>query len=237
MTDPADRSSQRPERIIIKKYANRRLYNTQTSVYVTLNDLAEMVRQDQDFIVRDAKTGEDLTHSVLTQIIVEQDSKSDGPTLLSTSFLRQLIRYYDNAIARMVPAYLQISMAALAKEQERYHAQLNSWEPTNTFDIYQEQARKNLKMFEKAFAMWTPQSEAGQTNSAADDDTNTPASNEAKDPNGYDGSTETSEVAAAVADVSIEKKHMQQDEMSEIQQLKAELALLNEKIEKISRSN
>ena len=136
MTEAKNRYDRNSERVVVKKYANRRLYNTESSAYVTLDDLAKMVREDRDFIVRDAKTGEDLTHSVLTQIIVEQESKSGGPTLLSTTFLRQLIRYYDDAIGKMVPGYLQISMAALAKEQEIYQNQINNLVP-NAFDIYQ----------------------------------------------------------------------------------------------------
>ena len=98
------------EAVVIKKYANRRLYNTETSTYVTLDDLAAMVRSDRDFVVYDAKTGDDLTHSVLTQIIVEQESRGGGQTLLPVPFLRQLIRFYDDSIGKMVPSYLQFSL-------------------------------------------------------------------------------------------------------------------------------
>ena len=117
MMDSNDQPNGSAEAVVIKKYANRRLYNTETSTYVTLEDLAQMVRADRDFVVRDAKSGDDLTHSVLTQIIVEQESRAGGPTLLPIPFLRQLIRYYDDSIGKMVPSYLQFSMAALAKEQ------------------------------------------------------------------------------------------------------------------------
>ena len=105
------------EAVVIKKYANRRLYNTETSTYVTLEDLAKMVRGDRDFVVYDAKNGDDLTHAVLTQIIVEQESREGGQALLPIPFLRQLIRFYDDSIARMVPSYLQFSLEHLVKEQ------------------------------------------------------------------------------------------------------------------------
>ena len=100
LNKPEARNDKR-EAVVIKKYANRRLYNTETSTYVTLDDLAEMVRSDRDFVVYDAKSGDDLTHSVLTQIIVDQESK--GQTLLPVPFLRQLIRLYGDSISRMVP--------------------------------------------------------------------------------------------------------------------------------------
>ena len=143
--------------VVIKKYANRRLYNTETSTYVTLDDLAQIVRSDRDFVVFDAKTGDDLTHSVLTQIIVEQESRTGGPNLLPIPFLRQLIRFYDDGVARMVPPYLQMSLEALVKEQERFRTQFASaWHPTMAFDVYQEQIRKNMTLFEQAMRMWTP---------------------------------------------------------------------------------
>ena len=113
------------EAVVIKKYANRRLYNTETSTYVTLDDLATMVRSDRDFVVFDAKTGDDLTHSVLTQIIVEQEAKSGGQTLLPVPFLRQLIRFYDDSIGKMVPSYLQMSLQTLVNEQERFRSQIH----------------------------------------------------------------------------------------------------------------
>ncbi|MEL7048349.1 MAG: polyhydroxyalkanoate synthesis repressor PhaR, partial [Pseudomonadota bacterium] len=143
------------DNVVIKKYANRRLYNTETSTYVTLDDLAEMVRGDRDFTVFDAKSGDDLTHSVLTQIIVDQESK--GQTLLPIPFLRQLIRFYDDGIARMVPTYLQFSLEALVKEQEKYRSQFaNAFGPTAAFEAYQEQARRNMAIFEQAMSLWTP---------------------------------------------------------------------------------
>lgn len=142
--------------VVIKKYANRRLYNTETSTYVTLDDLAEMVRSDRDFTVFDAKTGDDLTHTVLTQIIVDQEAKGQH-NLLPIPFLRQLIRFYDDQIGRMVPTYLQFSLEALVKEQEKFRNQFaNAFAPTAAFEVYQEQARRNMAIFEQAMALWTP---------------------------------------------------------------------------------
>ena len=122
------------EPVIIKKYANRRLYNTGTSTYVTLEDLAGMVKSGEDFIVYDAKTGEDITRSVLTQIIFEQENKG-GQNLLPVTFLRQLIRFYGASIERFVPSYLQISLETLAKEQERFRKQFTgAFTPAGAFE-------------------------------------------------------------------------------------------------------
>ncbi len=152
------------EQVVIKKYANRRLYNTETSTYVTLEDLAQMVRSDRDFVVYDAKSGDDLTHSVLTQIIVEQESREGGQTLLPTPFLRQLIRFYDDQIGRMVPSYLQLSLENLVKSQEKFRSQFATafTNPAAAFDLYQEQARKNMAMFEQAISVWTSIGGVGQ---------------------------------------------------------------------------
>lgn len=158
MLNKSEKQIEKREAVVIKKYANRRLYNTETSTYVTLDDLAQMVRSDRDFVVYDAKTGDDLTHSVLTQIIVDQEGRSGGQTLLPIPFLRQLIRFYDDSIGRMVPSYLQFSLETLAKEQERFRSQFaNAFgNPAAAFEAYQEQARKNMQIFEQAMQMWTP---------------------------------------------------------------------------------
>lgn len=155
--------------ITIKKYANRRLYNTETSSYVTLDDLAGMVKSERDFVVYDAKTGEDLTHGVLTQIILEQESR--GQNLLPVNFLRQLIRFYGDSIGRLVPSYLELSIGTLTREQEKFRKQLTdafgsgpfapgAFGPasfgTAALDAIQEQTRQNMAMFEKALAMFTP---------------------------------------------------------------------------------
>lgn len=158
MLKTPDAPGDKKETVVIKKYANRRLYNTETSTYVTLDDLGGMVRSDRDFVVYDAKTGDDLTHSVLTQIIVEQENRQGGQTLLPVPFLRQLIRFYDDSIGRMVPGYLQFSLENLAKEQEKLRTQFASVfaNPAAAFEVYQDLARRNMAMFEQALSMWTP---------------------------------------------------------------------------------
>ncbi|WP_439543267.1 polyhydroxyalkanoate synthesis repressor PhaR [Hyphomicrobium sp.] len=157
MLNKSDAGSEKKEAVVIKKYANRRLYNTETSTYVTLDDLAQMVRKDKDFVVYDAKSGDDLTHAVLTQIIVEQESREGGQTLLPIPFLRQLIRFYDDNIGTMVPSYLQFSLENLVKEQEKFRTMFASAfsNPAAAFEAYQDQARKNMAMFEQAMSMWT----------------------------------------------------------------------------------
>jgi polyhydroxyalkanoate synthesis repressor PhaR len=139
--------------VIIKKYANRRLYNTDTSTYVTLEDLAEMVRGERDFVVYDAKTGEDLTHSVLTQIIVEQESR--GTNLLPIGFLRQL-----------VPSYLEFSLDSLTRQQEQYRRRFAHAFGTAAFEAMQEQVRKNFATFEKALGLFTPFAKGGSSEEA-----------------------------------------------------------------------
>jgi polyhydroxyalkanoate synthesis repressor PhaR len=140
--------------VIIKKYANRRLYNTDTSTYVTLEDLAEMVRSQRDFVVFDAKTGEDLTHAVLTQIIVEQESR--GTNLLPIGFLRQLIRFYGDSMQRLVPSYLEFSLDSLTRQQDDYREKFANTFGTAAFEAMQEQVRKNFVTFEKALGLFSP---------------------------------------------------------------------------------
>ena len=237
MTAQNDRTAKGSGPVVVKKYANRRLYNTETSTYVTLEDLAQMVRSDRDFVVNDAKSGDDLTHSVLTQIIVEQESKAGGPSLLPVPFLRQLIRFYDDAVGKMVPSYLQYSMAALTKEQERYRSQFTNWGP-NAMEAYQEQARKNLAMFEQAMAMWSPV----QTNTTSFDEPQTGQSDlngAASLPTQPPAETETvsSQPANAHGPASEPADSTAEPQPSEIDVLKAELAAMQERIERISRSS
>jgi polyhydroxyalkanoate synthesis repressor PhaR len=139
----------------IKKYANRRLYNTGTSTYVTLEDLAEMLKRDEDFVVVDAKSGEDITRSVLTQIIFEQENK--GQNLLPITFLRQLIRFYGDSIQNLVPTYLDFSIDSLVRDQEKLRKQLTSaFGPTAALDAIGDQVRRNTEMFEQAMRMFLP---------------------------------------------------------------------------------
>jgi polyhydroxyalkanoate synthesis repressor PhaR len=139
------------ETVIIKKYANRRLYDTSTSSYVTLDHLADLVRREVNFEVRDAKTGEDLTHAVLTQIIFEKETKGDGA--LPLSFLRQLIGFYGGGAQAMLPAWLDMSMNSFAESQERWKKAVGGAHP---MAILENQTRRNMEMFEKAMQMFTP---------------------------------------------------------------------------------
>ena len=142
------------EPITIKKYANRRLYNTGTSTYVTLEDLAVMVKAGEDFVVYDAKTGEDITRSVLAQIIFEQENK-EGQNLLPINFLRQLIRFYGDSMQMMVPRYLEVSLDSLTKEQEKFRGQI-AQTFGGGFGAIEDQVRRNMEMFERAFTMFAP---------------------------------------------------------------------------------
>jgi polyhydroxyalkanoate synthesis repressor PhaR len=138
----------------IKKYANRRLYNTGTSTYVTLEDLAEMVKGGEDFVVYDAKSGEDITRSVLTQIIFEQESK--GQNLLPITFLRQLIRFYGDSIQNLIPTYLDFSIDSLVREQEKLRGQMKTAFGPTALDVIGDQVRRNTEMFEQAMRMFLP---------------------------------------------------------------------------------
>ncbi len=137
--------------IIIKKYANRRLYDTSSSSYVTLDHLSDLVKRDVDFEVRDAKTGEDLTRSVLTQIIYEHETKGQGA--LPLNFLRQLIGFYGGGAQSLLPAWLDMSMNSFAESQERLRKMMGGATPMAMFE---EQARRNMSMFENAMKMFNP---------------------------------------------------------------------------------
>ncbi|MET0408225.1 MAG: polyhydroxyalkanoate synthesis repressor PhaR [Hyphomicrobium sp.] len=215
LTNP-DPQTQAPkkEAVVIKKYANRRLYNTETSTYVTLEDLAKMVRGDRDFVVYDAKNGDDLTHGVLTQIIVEQESREGGQALLPIPFLRQLIRFYDDSIARMVPSYLQFSLEHLAKEQVRFREQFASalTNPAAAFEFYQQQARQNMAMFEQAMSMWAS---FGSPTAGA------------KGGEGQAAGSSTPSAATATVPTG---------DRNELNELKSQLSAMQQKIEKLSQS-
>ncbi len=139
----------------IKKYANRRLYNTGTSTYVTLEDLAAMVKNGEDFLVYDAKTGDDITRSVLAQIIFEQENKA-GQNLLPTTFLRQLIRFYGDSMQMVVPRYLEQSIDTLTREQEKFRKQMTSTFSNGPFASLEEHVRRNMELFERTFSMFKP---------------------------------------------------------------------------------
>jgi polyhydroxyalkanoate synthesis repressor PhaR len=152
------------EPVVIKKYANRRLYNTGTSTYVTLEDLATMVKKGEDFTVQDAKSGDDITHPVLTQIIFELENK-DGQNMLPIPFLRQLISFYGDQMQMVVPSFLEQSMIAFAKEQERFREQMNSavgkgpmemMKVATPMKAIEEQTRRNIELFQNAMRLFTP---------------------------------------------------------------------------------
>jgi polyhydroxyalkanoate synthesis repressor PhaR len=140
--------------VVVKKYANRRLYNTATSSYVTLDDLARMIKSGGDFVAYDAKTGEDITRSVLTQIIVEQEQK--GQNLLPISFLRQLISLYGDSMQFLVPGYLEQAMLAFAQNQEQMRRNLQATLGIFPFGQFEEMGKQNIALFERALRMLAP---------------------------------------------------------------------------------
>ena len=196
------------ETVIIKKYANRRLYDTSTSSYVTLDHLAELVRREVDFEVRDAKTGEDLTRAVLTQIIFERETKGDGA--LPLSFLRQLIGFYGGGAQSMLPAWLDMSMNSFAESQERWKKAMGGAHPMAMFE---KQARRNMDLFEQTMKMFTPPS-ATSASAASAEKTEKP-------------SRDDSPKAEAAED----------DRDDAVATLKAQMQLMQEQIESLSRKN
>lgn len=145
------------EPIVIKKYANRRLYNTDTSSYVTLEDLCSMVKSGAEFVVYDAKSGEDLTRQILTQIIFEQESQ--GENLLPINFLRSLIGFYDNSLKGFVPHYLESAMQTFAGNQEKMQEMMGMGSMGSFGQVahqLEEIGKQNMEMFSKAFSMFTP---------------------------------------------------------------------------------
>ncbi len=145
------------ERIIIKKYANRRLYNTGSSSYVTLDNLAEMVKEGADFVVYDAKSNEDITRQVLTQIIFDEENASGAQNLLPIQFLRQLIRFYGDQMQSFVPSYLEMSLDAFARQQERIREQMSgAFGVAPGYHLFDEQIRQNMVLFERAMKMFSP---------------------------------------------------------------------------------
>lgn len=151
MSNPQTQSTdrRRPDPTVIKKYANRRLYNTATSSYVTLQDLSHMVKRDEEFQVFDAKTGEDITRSVLTQIIVEEEAK--GQTMLPVNFLRQLISFYGDNLQSVLPTYLEAAMQHFARNQEELQAQMQkAFGELSPFKMFEDMARQNMAIMQQA---------------------------------------------------------------------------------------
>ncbi|HMD62386.1 MAG TPA: polyhydroxyalkanoate synthesis repressor PhaR [Stellaceae bacterium] len=154
MSTPDRDNSSKAKPVVVKKYANRRLYNTATSSYVTLDDLAKLIKEGGDFVAHDAKTGEDITRSVLTQIIVEQEQK--GQNLLPTSFLRQLIGFYGDSMQFLVPGYLEQAMIAFARNQEQMRKNLQATFGIFPFGQFEEMGKQNIALFERALKMLSP---------------------------------------------------------------------------------
>lgn len=179
--------------VIIKKYANRRLYNTETSSYITLDHLAAMTREGRDFKVVDAKTDDDITHNVLTQIIMEEESR--GSQMLPVNFLRQLISLYGDSMQAMVPGYLEASMESFRRNQEQFKSTIEGAFANSPFA---EIAKRNLAMFEAAASAFKP----GQP--------------------GYTGTASAAAETPAAGD-------------DDVSALKAELARLQDKIEKLGK--
>ncbi len=153
MADSSDKPEETP--ITIKKYANRRLYNTSTSSYVTLDHLADMIKDKVDFIVYDAKSGDDITRSVLTHIIVEQESK--GQNLLPTSFLRHVISFYGDSLEAVVPKYLEHTMHSFADNQDQMRDYLkNAFGGLTPFSALEEIGKQNAALFDSTMKMFTP---------------------------------------------------------------------------------
>ncbi|TXH35774.1 MAG: polyhydroxyalkanoate synthesis repressor PhaR [Rhodospirillaceae bacterium] len=193
----------------IKKYANRRLYNTATSSYVTLDYLAQMVREGLDFTVEDAKSGEDITRSVLTQIIVEEEAK--GQNMLPINFLRQLISLYGDNLQLLVPRYLEQSMESFARNQEQFRDYMkNSFGGMLPYDRLEEMSKQNMTFFEQAMRMWTPFSVPG----------NTPGANTAQEKPHHPAS-------------SSEKPASASDELSD---LKSQMQALQRQLENLSKN-
>jgi polyhydroxyalkanoate synthesis repressor PhaR len=152
----SDTGSGAPGPIIIKKYANRRLYNTQTSSYVTLDHLCDMVKEGVEFQVRDARTGEDITRQVLAQIIFEEENKG-GQHLLPIQFLRQLIRFYGDSLQAFVPSYLEMSMESFTKNQQEMREKFaQAFGGKFGFKDFEKMSRQNIEMFERAMRMFSP---------------------------------------------------------------------------------
>lgn len=193
------------EPVTIKKYANRRLYNTATSSYVTLDHLADMVKHGQEFNVYDAKTGEDITRSVLTQIIFEEEGKG-GQQLLPIQFLRQLIRFYGDSMQALVPGYLNLSMDSFSRNHERIREQVQSaFGGKGMLKEFESIARQNMQMFERAMRMFTP---FGALMKAREDD------REGKPLNGDDSELHSRDEEIADLKAQLEAMRRQIDELA-----------------------
>lgn len=184
--------------VVIKKYANRRLYDTSASRYVTLDHLRDLVKEGRDFKVVDAKSGEDLTRGVLAQIIFDEESK--GETLLPVEFLRQLIGFYGDSMQSMVPSYLRMSMDTFAKQQAEMREKMTGamGSPAASMQMMEEVTKRNMAMFEQAMKMFTPFGAAGEA----------PASDKPASQAETGGDAEGSDVAELRAELDAMRKRL-----------------------------
>jgi polyhydroxyalkanoate synthesis repressor PhaR len=209
-----------PGPITIKKYANRRLYNTETSSYVTLDHLCEMVKDGVEFEVRDARTGEDITRQVLAQIIFEEENK--GQHLLPIQFLRQLIRFYGDSLQAFVPSYLEMSMDSFTKNQQEMREKFAQAVGGKLgYKDFEQIARQNLQVFERAMRMFSPFGVmgpwSGEKETSSPSGTDRHAANPARN-----GSAETPKAASPPRE-------------NEIQELKEQIAAMRQQIAELAQ--
>jgi polyhydroxyalkanoate synthesis repressor PhaR len=216
-----DIEPQKSEPVRIKKYANRRLYNTATSSYVTLENLCQMVKSGTDFVVHDAKTGEDITRSVLTQIIVEEEAK--GSHLLPVSFLRQIISLYGDNMEWLVPRYLEYSMAGFARNQEQIRQYLeDTFGSLFPFSRIEEMSKQNMAIFESAMKMFSPFSFNPSGSSAGSEE----AMQEAAPAAGNNGGSPPAGAEMPKATADVEGGHKEES----LEDLKAELEAIQKRL-------
>ena len=212
----------KPAPVVIKKYANRRLYNTATSAYVTLEHLSQMVKDKTDFVVYDAKTGDEITRSVLTQIIFEEESKG-GQTLLPIPFLRQLISFYGDSLQGVVPQYLEMSMSQFARNQEQMRSYLQNAFGFNPFQQFESMGKQNMAMFEQAMRMFNPfrpgQAGPGQAGPGQ----------AAQDPQGVNGQEAPKPEAPAATGAAPQGEVVIDDLKRKLDELQNQLAILSKK--------
>jgi polyhydroxyalkanoate synthesis repressor PhaR len=206
-------------KIVIKKYANRRLYNTAKSSYVTLDDLAKMVRAGEDFVVFDAKTGEDITRSVLTQIIVDEEAGEQN--MLPTNFLRELIRLYGDPLQGMVPSYLDAAMDAFSRNQEQLRRAFGG---SQALENFEQITRSNMELFERSLRMFAPFAQPGGGQSGG------------PRPGQADGQADQHGAAKRRAPPEQTDQPDQRELSEDLESLQKQLTEMQEQLERLSRS-
>jgi polyhydroxyalkanoate synthesis repressor PhaR len=201
-TEAGAKAADTSQTVVVKKYANRRLYNTESSSYITLDNLADMIRLGRDFVVYDAKSGEDITRGVLTQIIVEEEGKQ-GQNLLPTAFLRQLIGFYGDQVQSLVPKYLEQALGAFGHQQEQMRAamQKTMGNMGNMFPFgnMEEVSRQNMAMMERAMSFFTPFYRPADLGAPGSGQGSGPGNGQAGGPGGNDTAGEIASLRAEVA--------------------------------------